>query len=193
MKHNQKRCAWAGIGNSLYEEYHDKEWGVPVHNDRLLFEMLILEGAQAGLSWSTILNKRADYKKAFDNFDVKKVAAYDNRKAESLLKNEGIVRNRLKVASATRNAKVYIEIQKEFGSFDTYIWGFTDGKPIQNHRKKMSELPAKTDLSDAISKDLQSRGMNFVGSTIIYAYMQSIGMVNDHEMSCFRYGECCVS
>lgn len=186
---NKSRCAWAYAGSDLYEEYHDNDWGVPVHDDRLLFEMLILEGAQAGLSWSTILNKRASYKKAFDNFDAKKVAAYDDGKIQELLGNEGIVRNRLKIASAIRNAKVFLEIQQEFGSFDTYIWGFVDGKPIQNHRKKMSDIPALTDLSDAISKDLKKRGMNFIGSTIIYAYMQSIGMVNDHEVGCFRYAE----
>ena len=183
------RCEWALQESTLYEHYHDKEWGVPVHDDRLLFELLILEGAQAGLSWSTILNKREEYKKAFDNFNAKKVAAYDDKKVRSLLSNAGIVRNRLKVASATRNAKVFLEIQKEFGSFSAYIWNFVDGSPIQNSWKSMSEIPAKTELSDAISKDLKKRGMNFVGSTIIYAYMQSIGMVNDHEISCFRYRE----
>lgn len=184
-----KRCAWGIEGNKLYIRYHDEEWGVPVHDDRLLFELLILEGAQAGLSWSTILNKRAAYKKAFDNFNAKKVAAYDSKKVRELLKNDGIVRNKLKIASAIRNAKVFLEIQKEFGSFDIYLWGFVDGTPIQNKCKSMSQIPASTDLSDVISKDLKKRGMNFVGSTIIYAYMQSMGMVNDHEVTCFRYTE----
>lgn len=189
MSDTRKRCAWATGVTALYEHYHDHDWGVPVHDDRLHFEMLILEGAQAGLSWSTILNKRAAYKKAFDNFDAKRVAAYDSKKEEELLKNEGIVRNKLKIASAIRNAKVFLEIQKEYGSFDAYIWHFVDGKPILNKRKSIKDIPAKTDVSDAISKDLKKRGMNFVGSTIIYAYMQAIGMVNDHEVSCYRYRE----
>ncbi|MCP6719812.1 MAG: DNA-3-methyladenine glycosylase I [Patescibacteria group bacterium] len=170
-------------------EYHDKEWGVPVHDDRHLFEILILDGAQAGLSWRTILNKRENYRKAFDNFDVKKIAKYDAKKTRKLLQDKGIVRNRLKIASAVRNAKVFIEIQKEFGSFDKYIWGFVNGKPIKNKWKRMSDLPARTELSDNISKDLKRRGMNFVGSTIIYAIMQTIGMVNDHEVGCFRYNK----
>jgi len=168
-------------------KYHDEKWGVPVHDDRTLFEMLILEGAQAGLSWETVLKKQDNYKKAFDNFDPKKVARYDDKKREELLQNEGIIRNRLKIKSATRNAKVFLEIQKEFGTFDKYVWDFVNQKLIQNKFKSMSEIPAKTDLSDKISKDLKKRGMNFVGSTIIYAFMQSIGMVNDHEISCFRY------
>lgn len=170
-------------------EYHDKEWGVCVHDDRHLFEVLILDGAQAGLSWRTILNKRGNYRRAFDNFDVKKIAKYDARKVKKLLQDEGIVRNRLKIASAVRNAKVFIKIQKEFGTFDAYIWGFVNGKPIKNKRRRMSDLPARTELSDTISKDLKLRGMNFVGSTIIYAIMQSIGIVNDHEVSCFRYNK----
>ena len=170
-------------------KYHDEEWGVSVHDDRHLFEVLILDGAQAGLSWSTILNKRENYRKAFDNFDVKKVAKYDAKKVKKLLGNVGIVRNKLKIASAIRNAKVFIEIQKEFGSFDTYIWDFVKGKLIVNKRKSMKEVPVTTKLSDTISKDLKARGMNFVGSTIIYAVMQTIGMVNDHEIGCFRYKE----
>lgn len=182
------RCAWAGE-EPLYIEYHDTVWGVPVHDDRTLFAFLILEGAQAGLSWITILRKQENYRKAFDNFDVKKVAAYDERKVEELLQNEGIIRNRLKVNSAIRNARVFLEIQKEFGSFDTYIWGFVDRKPIQNAPKAMQDIPASTVLSDRISKDLKKRGMNFIGSTIIYAYMQAIGMVNDHEVGCFRFRE----
>lgn len=189
MRDTRKRCAWATGVTALYEHYHDHDWGVPVHDDRLHFEMLILEGAQAGLSWSTILNKRAAYKKAFDNFVAKKIAEYDTKKEQELLTNEGIVRNKLKIASAIRNAKVFLEIQKEYGSFDAYIWNFVDGKPILNKRKSIKDIPAKTDVSDAISKDLKKRGMNFVGSTIIYAYMQAIGMVNDHEVSCYRYRE----
>lgn len=191
MKKEVQRCDWSGNGkrDPLMDKYHDEEWGVPVHDDRHLFEILILDGAQAGLSWRTILNKRENYRKAFDNFDVKKVAKYDSKKVQKLLEDEGIVRNRLKIASTIRNAKVFMEIQKEFGSFDKYIWGFVDGKIIKNKWKSMSELPAKTELSDAISKDLKNRGMNFVGSTIIYAVMQTIGMVNDHEVRCFRYNK----
>lgn len=182
-----KRCAWVKTENKKYCDYHDIEWGIPVHDDRKLFEMLILEGAQAGLSWETVLNKRETYKEAFDNFDPQKVAQYDEKKHEELLQNKGIIRNKLKVKSATKNAKIFLEIQKEFGSFDTYIWGFVDGKPIQNKFESLSDIPAKTDLSDAIAKDLKKRGMNFVGSTIIYAFIQAVGMVNDHEVSCFRY------
>ena len=170
-------------------KYHDKEWGVPIHDDNHLFEVLILDGAQAGLSWRTILNKRENYRKVFNNFNVKKVAKYDAKKINKLLQNKGIVRNRLKITSAIRNAKVFIKIQKEFGSFDTYIWGFVKGKVIRNKRKSMSDLPARTQLSDVISKDLKLRGMNFVGPTIIYAIMQTIGMVNDHEVKCFRYNQ----
>ncbi len=182
---NKIRCAWVNLNNKLYVEYHDKQWGVPVFDDRLLFEMLILEGAQAGLSWSTILNKRKNYKKAFDDFDVQKVAKYDDKKIAELLQDEGIVRNKLKVNSAVKNAKVFIEIQKEFGSFSEYIWGFVNGKPIKNNFKDIAEIPAKTELSNTISKDLKKRGMSFVGSTIIYAFMQAIGMVNDHQTDCF--------
>ncbi|MBN2379984.1 DNA-3-methyladenine glycosylase I [candidate division WOR-3 bacterium] len=185
----KQRCGWVDLEYELYVKYHDEEWGVPVHDDRKLFEMLILEGAQAGLSWSTVLKKRENYRKAFDNFDPKKVAAYDENKVAELIENEGIIRNRLKVNSAIRNAKVVIEIQKEFTSFDKYIWGFVGHKPVQNEITTLAEIPAKTELSDEISKNLKKRGMNFVGSTIIYAFMQSVGMVNDHEVSCFRYSE----
>ena len=170
--------------------YHDIEWGVPIHDDRHLFEKIVLDGAQAGLSWRTILNKRENYRKAFDNFDVKKVARYTPKKIEKLMQNKGIVRNRLKINSAVKNANAFIEIQNEFGSFDAYIWGFVNGKPIKHKRKRMTDIPATTELSDAISKDLKRRGMSFVGSTIIYAVMQSMGMVNDHLTSCFRYHEC---
>jgi len=187
MQKNQKRCQWPENSTELMISYHDKEWGVPVHDDNHLFEVLILDGAQAGLSWNTILNKRENYRVAFDNFDVKKVAKYNSKKVESLLQNEGIVRNKLKVNSSIRNAKAFIEIQKEFGSFDKYIWGFVNGKPIKNKVKRMSDIPISTELSDVISADLKKRGMNFVGSTIIYAVMQAIGLVNDHETSCFRY------
>ena len=170
--------------------YHDIEWGVPIHDDRHLFEIIVLDGAQAGLSWRTILNKRENYRKAFDNFDVKKVARYTPKKIEKLMQNKGIVRNRLKISSAVKNANAFIEIQNEFGSFDAYIWGFVNGKPIKYKRKRMTDIPATTELSDTISKDLKRRGMSFVGSTIIYAVMQSMGMVNDHLTSCFRYHEC---
>ena len=187
--HRVKRCWWLEESDTLMTEYHDKEWGIPLHDDRRLFEVLVLDGAQAGLSWRTILNKRKNYRKAFDNFDVKKVAAYGVKKTQALLRDEGIVRNKLNISSAIRNAKVFIDIQKEFGSFDTYIWRFVNGKPIQNKWKHMSDLPAHTELSDTISKDLKHRGMNFVGSTIIYAIMQTIGMVNDHQVGCFRYNK----
>ncbi len=183
---NIKRCSWANPKNILYIDYHDNEWGVEKHDDNELFEMLILEGAQAGLAWETVLNKRYNYRIAFDNFDPKIVSNYDEQKYEELLQNKGIIRNRLKIRSAIRNAKVFIEIQKEFASFDSYIWAFVNGKPIVNSFTK-ENAPAKTELSDIISKDLKKRGMNFVGSTIIYAYMQSIGMVNDHEINCFKH------
>jgi len=182
-----KRCTWVKPENKIYLEYHDDEWGVPVHDDQKLFEMLVLEGAQAGLSWETVLKKRQNYRKEFDSFDPQKVARYDEVKQSELLQNAGIIRNRLKIKSAIQNASVFLEIQQEYGSFDGYIWNFVDNEPIQNKFKSMSELPAKTELSDMISKDLKKRGMNFVGSTIIYAFMQAIGMVNDHEVSCFRY------
>jgi DNA-3-methyladenine glycosylase I len=184
-----KRCAWVPKGNSLYEKYHDEDWGVPVHDDKLLFELLILEGAQAGLSWETILKKRQSYRKAFDKFDPNKVAKYDEKNVRELLQNVEIVRNKLKITSAIRNAKVFLEIQQEFGSFDSYLWAFVHNKPLDSSRRKMSDIPAKTEVSDAISTDLKKRGMNFVGSTIIYAYMQSVGLVNDHEIGCFRYAQ----
>lgn len=183
-----KRCTWPS--NDLAIRYHDEEWGTPLHDDQRLFEFLILEGAQAGLSWDTILRKRENYRKAFDNFDVKKVAGYTDKKMEKLLQDEGIIRNRLKIASAVSNAKAFLKIQSEFGSFDKYIWSFVNGKPVQNKLKDSSQIPAKTELSDAISKDLKKRGFNFVGSTIMYAFMQATGMVNDHLTSCFRYKQC---
>ncbi len=182
-----KRCSWLNLENELYIKYHDEEWGVPCHDDTKLFELIVLEGAQAGLSWETVLKKRKNYRNAFDNFDPKKVAKYTEKKIEKLLQNKGIIRNRLKINSAIRNAKVFLEIQKEFGSFDKYIWGFVNNKPIKNKFNKISEIPAETKLSAEIAKDLKKRGMNFVGPTIMYAYMQSIGMVNDHEVGCFRY------
>jgi len=169
--------------------YHDEEWGVPVHDDRLLFEFLILEGAQAGLSWSTILNKRKNYRRAFDRFDPRKVARYDEGKVAELLSNPGIVRNRLKVAAAVQNAQAFLAIQKEFGSFNAYVWQFVGGKPRQNACKTLQEIPAKTAESDALSKDLVKRGFKFVGSTICYAFMQAVGLVNDHVVDCFRYTE----
>ena len=180
-----KRCTWAEHESMI--EYHDKDWGVPVHDDRLLFEMLILEGAQAGLSWSTILKRRETYKKAFDNFDVKKVSIYNEAKEKELLQDSGIIRNKLKVKATIQNAKVFIKIQQEFGSFDKYLWKFVNNKSLNNKIKTIKDIHVKTEISDAISKDLKKRGMGFVGSTIIYAYMQAIGMVNDHEISCFRY------
>ena len=181
-----KRCAWVP-DDDLYTQYHDQEWGVPQYNDQKLFELLILEGAQAGLSWSTILKKRENYRQAFDGFDVKKIAGYDNQKIQELLNNPGIVRNKLKVESTIRNAKAYLEIQKEFGSFNQYIWSFVNGKPIVNHFKELKDLPAKTEISDKMSKEFKKRGFNFVGSTICYAFMQAVGMVNDHTVDCFRY------
>jgi len=187
---NKKRCQWPG-NDDLYIKYHDKEWGVPIHNDRKLFEFLILEGAQAGLSWITVLKKRQAYRAAFDRFDFNKVAHYNETKVKQLLNNSGIIRNNLKIRSAIRNARAFIEIRKEFGTFNKYIWQFVAGKPIQNHWKSLQELPAKTDLSDQISKDLKKRDFNFVGSTIVYAHMQATGMVNDHVVNCFRYKELC--
>jgi len=167
--------------------YHDEDWGVPVHNDRTLFEFLILEGAQAGLSWSTILNKRENYRKAFDGFDPERVARYDRRKIDRLLLDPGIVRNKLKIASTIGNAKAFLQVQKEFGSFDRYIWQFVEGKPRVNSPKSMKQVPAQTSESDAMSKDLKARGFNFVGSTICYAFMQAVGLVNDHTVNCFRH------
>jgi len=182
------RCAWAG-NDSLYQKYHDEEWGVPVHYDRKLFEMLILEGTQAGLSWITILRKRENYRKAFNNFDAEKIAKYDSKKVKQLLQNEGIVRNRLKIAAAIQNAKCFLSVQKEFGSFDKYIWQFVNGKPTINNRKSLKEIPSMTEESDAMSKDLKKCGFKFVGSTICYAFMQAVGMVNDHTTDCFRYNK----
>ena len=182
-----KRCAWSG-GSPEYIRYHDKEWGVPVHDDRTLFEFLILEGAQAGLSWSTILNKRAGYRKAFADFDAERVARFTTRQIAALLDNEGIVRNRLKIESTVRNARAFLEIRNRIGSFDAYIWHFVDGAPIQNAWRS-GEVPAQTAESDAMSKDLKRRGFNFVGSTICYAFMQAVGMVNDHLVDCFRWSE----
>lgn len=179
------RCSWAK--NELAIAYHDTEWGLPLHDDRGLFEFLILEGAQAGLSWDTILRKRENYRRAFEGFDPAKVAMYDDAKCASLLLDEGIIRNRLKIASAVANARAFLKVQDEFGSFDKYIWQFVDGKPVVNHWKDTAQVPAKTSVSDAISKDLRKRGFNFVGSTIMYAFMQATGMVNDHLVSCFRY------
>ena len=184
----KNRCSWCG-DDSLYIRYHDKEWGVPNHNDRKLFEFLILEGAQAGLSWITILRKREAYRKAFDNFDFNKVANYNERKIQSLLKDEGIVRNRLKIRSAVQNANAFLKIRDEFDTFNKYIWEFVDGKPIRNKWKSIKQIPARTELSDKLSKDLKQRGFTFVGSTICYAHMQATGMVNDHTVDCFRYQE----
>lgn len=182
-----ERCSWAR--NDLNIPYHDTEWGVPVHDDRVLFEFLILEGAQAGLSWDTILRKRENYRAAFDDFDAEKIARYTHAKCAELLINEGIIRNRLKIASAVGNARAFLKVKDKFVSFDKYIWGFADGKPEINSRKGSGDVPAKTDISDAMSKDLKKRGFNFVGSTIMYAFMQATGMVNDHLITCFRYGE----
>jgi DNA-3-methyladenine glycosylase I len=179
------RCKWAG--NELMILYHDREWGIPQHDDHILFEFLILEGAQAGLSWDTILRKRENYRAAFDGFDPEKISKYNERKVRELLRNDGIVRNRLKIASAVRNAKAFLAVQKEFGSFDRYIWQFVGGKPRLNAWKAGERLPASTEESDALSKDLKKRGFNFVGSTICYAFMQATGMVNDHSVECFRY------
>ena len=179
------RCTWAS--NDLAIRYHDREWGVPCHRDRVLFEFLLLEGAQAGLSWDTILKKRKNYRMAFDNFDPRKVSRYDARKIRALMHNEGIVRNRLKILSTIKNAKAFLNIQKEFGSFDRYVWQFVGGKPLVNERKGLGDIPARTPESDAMTKDLKKRGFSFVGSTICYAFMQAVGMVNDHSVACFRY------
>ena len=183
-----KRCEWAG-SEPLYVAYHDQEWGVPQHDDGKLFEMLILEGAQAGLSWSTILKKRESYRKAFEDFDPQKVAEFDESEVAELPKNPGIVRNRLKVSAAVQNAKALLEVQDEFGSFDKYIWGFVGGEPKVNTWKSLGEIPAQTAESQAMSKDLKKRGFRFVGPTICYAFMQAVGMVNDHVVHCFRYQE----
>ena len=184
------RCKWAEGVSLDYIEYHDREWGVPVYDDGVQFEFLLLEGAQAGLSWSTILNKRAGYRKAFANFDVEKVARFTKKRIETLLENPAIVRNRLKVESAVTNAQAFIEVQEAFGSFSQYIWGFVDGEPIQNRFRKDSDVPATSPESDALSKDLKKRGFRFVGSTIMYAHMQATGLVNDHVLGCFRHQPC---
>ena len=183
----RKRCAWVANATPLYQSYHDREWGVPVHDDRKLFEFLILEGAQAGLSWSTILKKRENYRRAFDNFDVRKVARYDAARQRRLLKDPGIVRNRLKIRATVDNARAFLAVQREFGSFDTYVWSFVGGRPLQHRRRSLKQVPARTAISDAVSKDLRRRGFRFVGSTICYAFMQAVGMVNDHTIDCFRY------
>jgi DNA-3-methyladenine glycosylase I len=185
IEKNLVRCGWAK--NDLAIRYHDEEWGIPQHDDAVLFEFLILEGAQAGLSWDTILRKRENYRVAFDGFDAKKIAQYDRKKMQALLHNEGIIRNKLKIASAVQNAKAFLAVQEEFGSFDRYIWQFVGGKPRVNARKSMKHVPPRTAESDAMSKDLKKRGFNFVGSTICYAFMQATGMVNDHLVACFRY------
>ena len=185
-KPTRQRCEWAG-SDPLCHAYHDREWGVPLHDDQQLFEFLSLEGAQAGLSWLTILKKRENYRRAFADFDPQKVARFDRRRIEKLLLDPGIVRNRLKVESTVDNARAFRKVQKEFGSFDTYIWNFVDGRPQQNRWRRMAELPAKTPLSEDISKDLKRRGFRFVGPTIIYAHMQATGMVNDHVVGCFRH------
>jgi DNA-3-methyladenine glycosylase I len=183
---SKTRCPWC-LGSEAYVAYHDKEWGAPVHDERTLFELLILEGAQAGLSWSTILNKRDNYSKAFDNFDARRIARYADKKVDRLLADAGIVRNRLKISATIQNAKAFLAVQQEFGSFDRYIWRFAGGKPKQNRRRSMKSVPARTPESDAMSKDLLKRGFKFVGSTICYAYMQATGMVNDHLVGCFRH------
>ncbi len=185
---NKIRCSWCA-GNDLYTDYHDKEWGVPVHDDRRIFEFLILEGFQAGLSWLTILKKRENFREAFDHFDCRKIAEYDQIKIDALLINAGIIRNRLKVNAAVSNARAFLEVQAEFGSFDRYIWGFVDGEPVVNAWRSMSAVPTTSDISDKLSKDLKQRKFKFVGSTIVYAYMQAAGMVNDHLVDCFRYSE----
>lgn len=183
----KNRCSWCNE-DPIYIAYHDTEWGVPIYDDRLLFEFLILEGMQAGLSWYTILKKRDAFRTAFSNFDAKKIAKYDNKKINSLLKDAGIIRNKLKIQAAVSNAQAYLQIKKEWGSFSKYIWHFVNGQPIQNRWKSIKSAPTKTDISDTMSKDLKKRGFKFVGSTICYAFMQAVGMVNDHSIDCFRHG-----
>lgn len=182
------RCSWANYNDAM-KEYHDKEWGTPVHDDQLLFEFLVLEGAQAGLSWNTILQKRENFRKAFDKFDYNKIVKYNEQKVEDLLNNKGIIRNRLKIEAVIANASAYIEVQKEFDTFDKYIWQFVNNKPRINKFKTLEELPAKTEQSEQMSKDLKKRGFKFIGPTICYAFMQAVGMVNDHVQDCFRYEE----
>jgi len=187
-KKAKKRCSWAEM-NPLMKDYHDKEWGTPVHDDQLLYEFLILEGVQAGLSWNIILQKRENFRKALEDFEYNKIANYGKKKVEELLQNKGIIRNRRKIEAVIANAKAFLEIQKEFGSFDAYIWGFIDHKPIQNAWKSLEEIPATTELSSTISKDLKKRGFKFIGPTTVYAFMQAVGMVNDHTIDCFRYSK----
>jgi DNA-3-methyladenine glycosylase I len=182
------RCAWAK-GEDILIDYHDREWGVPVHEDRLLFEFLVLEGVQAGLSWMTVLKKRDNYRTAYQNFHPKEVARFDEKKAETLLQDKGLIRNGLKIRASINNAKAFLDVQKEFGSFDRYIWQFVEGKPIRNRWKSIHEIPAKTEASETMSRDLKKRGFTFVGPTICYAFMQAVGMVNDHTIDCFRYKE----
>ena len=187
--YNKRRCSWTGFNNPLMIEYHDKEWGVPVHDDHTLFEFLILEGAQAGLTWQTVLNKRENYRRAFNGFHADKIACYGKEDVNRLLTDPGIIRNRLKIASTIDNAKAFLKIQKEFGTFDVYIWQFVNGRPINNKIKTIKDIPTNTKESDTMSKDLLKHGFKFVGSTICYAFMQAVGMVNDHEIKCFRYKE----
>jgi len=184
----QKRCDWC-VGLDIYEQYHDKEWGVPIHDDGKHFEFLLLESMQAGLSWLTILRRRENYRKAFAGFDPKTVAKFDAKKMEELMQDAGIIRNRLKIAAAVNNAKQFLKIQQEFGSFDSYIWGFTKNKVVKNNWSTLKQLPATTNLSDMVAKDLKQRGFKFVGSTIIYAHLQAIGVINDHLLECFRYNQ----
>ena len=186
-KKSKTRCSWSESGNDLYIRYHDEEWGVPVTDDRTQFEFLILEGAQAGLSWATVLNKREGYRKNFADFDPEKVARFTDKRVEKILTDPGVIRNRLKVNSAVINARCFLDVAEEFGSFSRYIWGFVDGSPIQNAFRSMSDVPATSPESDALSKDLKKRGFKFVGSTIMYAHMQATGLVNDHTVDCFRY------
>ncbi len=187
--YNKRRCSWTGNNNSLMIEYHDKEWGVPVHDDRTLFEFLILEGAQAGITWQTVLNKRENYRRTFDGFDVNKIAHYSEEDVNRLLTDSGIIRNRLKIKSTIQNAKAFLKIQKEFGTFDTYIWQFVGDKPINHKIKTIKDIPTSSNESYAMSKDLIKHDFKFVGSTICYSFMQAVGMVNDHEIKCFRYKE----
>jgi DNA-3-methyladenine glycosylase I len=187
---NVVRCPWSLGINDAYTAYHDEQWGVPVHDDRTQFEFLVLESAQAGLSWSTVLNKRAGYRQAFANFDPEKVARFTDQRIERLLQDPGIIRNRLKVSAAVHNARAFLQVQDEFGTFSQYIWQFVDGRPVQNRWSSQQEVPASTKQSDALSQDLKQRGFKFVGTTIIYAHMQAVGMVNDHLVSCFRYRAC---
>jgi DNA-3-methyladenine glycosylase I len=189
-KTTTRRCDWALAGNELYVRYHDTEWGVPVHDERKHFEFLVLEAAQAGLSWATVLNKREAYRKAFSQFDPAKVARYDERRIARLLENPGLIRNRLKLQSAVTNARAFLAVQDELGSFDDYIWSFVDGRPVRNRFKRQSEVPASTPLSDAVSRDMKKRGFKFCGTTIVYAHLQATGIVNDHLVGCFRHREC---